>query len=46
LPESFTDRGLSAVDGPLTVEVLSELLLLIERLRAGLDRVDGELKLV
>lgn len=46
LPESFTDRCLSVVDGPLTIEVLSELLLLIERLRAGLDRVDGELKLV
>lgn len=46
LPESFTDRGLPPVDGPLTVEVLSELILLIEKLRTGLDKVDGELKLV
>ncbi len=35
LPESFTDRGLPPANGPLTVELLEELVALLKKIQEG-----------
>ena len=46
LHESYTDRGMTPANTPLTVEVLADLLILIGNLRKGIDGVAEETKLV
>lgn len=35
LPESFTDRGLPPANGPLTAELLEELVVLLKKIQEG-----------
>lgn len=46
LPASFTDRGHSPAQRPLTLEVLAGLVALLKGMRANLDNQEEETKLV